>query len=182
MISLNSPFTKEILGTLHAGDIVEITGVVYTARDAAHKKLTELIKQNRPLPFELNGSTVYYVGPTPAKEGCVVGSAGPTTSGRMDSYTPLLLDMGLAAMIGKGERSDEVVRSIVKNGAVYFGAIGGAGALLSSCIISREIIAFEELGCEALTKLTVKNLPVTVIIDSYGNNIYKTGKAAYRKS
>ncbi len=179
MISLTLPLTKEALSTLKAGDIAEISGVLYSARDAAHKRLIDMISNGQMLPFDINSSTIYYVGPTPAKKGCVIGSAGPTTSGRMDMYTPQLLDMGLSAMIGKGERSDEVIQAIVRNRAVYFGAIGGAGALLSSCIVAQEIIAFEELGCEAIRKLTVKALPVTVIIDSRGNDLYKIGMQKY---
>lgn len=161
--NVNLPFGDDI-GKYKAGDVLYLTGVVYTARDAAHKRMYE----TSVIPFDIAGATVYYLGPTPARPGQVIGSAGPTTSGRMDKYTPLLLDMGLKAMIGKGRRSEEVRASVAKNSAIYLGATGGAGALLSKCIKSSEVIAYDDLGTEAVRKLYVERFPVTVLIDSYG--------------
>lgn len=149
------------------------SGVLYTARDAAHKRLYESLEKNEELPIELKDTVIYYLGPTPAREGHVIGSAGPTTSSRMDKYTPALLEQGISGVIGKGRRSEEVKRSLAKNGAVYFAAIGGAGALLSKCITSAEVVAYEDLGTEAIRKLTVENLPVVVIVDAEGNDYYE---------
>lgn len=168
------PFTGEETKELKLGDYVYITGTIYTARDAAHKRMYEALKNNDELPIELKNNTIYYLGPSPAREGRIIGSAGPTTSSRMDKYTPDLLNLGLKGMIGKGKRSKEVIDSMVKNNAVYFAAVGGAGALLSKCIKNAEIIAYEDLGTEAIRKLYVENLPVIVVIDSEGNNLYET--------
>lgn len=179
---LTIPTTEDELKTLRAGDMIYITGTIYTARDAAHKRMFEALQNGEELPFDINGNFVYYLGPTPARPGQVIGSAGPTTSSRMDKYTPLLLDQGLKGMIGKGKRSKEVVDSIVKNGAVYFAAIGGLGALLSKRIIASEVIAYDDLGTEAIRKLTVENLPVVVIIDTEGNNLYETAAEDYLKN
>ncbi|GHT53424.1 fumarate hydratase [Spirochaetia bacterium] len=176
---IDLPLTREKNAPLLPGDTVYLSGIVYTARDAAHKKLDELLDAKKPLPFRLEDSCVYYVGPTPAAPGQVIGSAGPTTSYRMDAWAPRLLMLGLRGMIGKGQRSDEVIRAMRWAGAVYFGAIGGAGALLAECIKSAEVIAFPELGAEAIRKLTIKEFPVTVVIDSRGENLYKTGRHAY---
>ena len=158
---------------LRAGDMLYLTGTIYTARDAAHKRMYETLQEGGSLPYDIEGSFVYYLGPTPARPGQVIGSAGPTTSSRMDKYTPLLLEKGLKGMIGKGKRSPEVIEAIVKNGAVYCAAIGGLGALLSKRIVESEVIAYDDLGTEAIRKLTVKELPVVVIIDSQGNNQYE---------
>lgn len=179
---ITTPLTKELAATLEAGDTVLISGVIYAARDAAHKRLMELIESGEKLPIDIENEIVYYVGPTPEKPGQVIGSAGPTTSYRMDSYTPKLLDMGLKGMIGKGERSIQVKEAIKKNGAVYFGAIGGAAALISKSIIGSEVIAYEDLGSEAIRKLEVVDLPVVVIMDSKGNNLYEIGRSEYLKS
>ena len=179
---LTIPASEDELKTLRAGDMIYITGTIYTARDAAHKRMFEALQNGEELPFDINGNFVYYLGPTPARPGQVIGSAGPTTSSRMDKYTPLLLDQGLKGMIGKGKRSKEVVDSIVKNGAVYFAAIGGLGALLSKRIIASEVIAYDDLGTEAIRKLTVENLPVVVIIDTEGNNLYETAAEDYLKN
>ncbi|GFZ32813.1 hydro-lyase, Fe-S type, tartrate/fumarate subfamily, beta region [Clostridium zeae] len=176
------PLTDEKVLDLKAGDTVLISGTIYAARDAAHKKLIELIENNKELPIDVKDSVIYYVGPTPAKPGEVIGSAGPTTSYRMDSYTSQLLNLGLKGMIGKGLRNNEVVESIIKNKAVYFGAIGGAGALISKCVKKNEIIAYEELGAEAIRRLEVEDLPVVVIIDSKGNNLYEIGQKNYLAS
>ncbi len=170
---LKVPFQPEELKTMKAGDFVYITGTIYTARDAAHKRMEETLQRGEELPFPIAGSVIYYLGPSPAREGQVIGSAGPTTSGRMDKYTPRLLDLGLKGMIGKGKRSAEVRDAMIRNGAVYFAAIGGAGALLSKCITASEIIAYEDLGTEAIRKLTVKDLPVIVVMDAEGNCLYK---------
>ncbi|NSW92605.1 MAG: Fe-S-containing hydro-lyase [Firmicutes bacterium] len=178
--TLNTPLSKDILKKLRAGDEVRINGVVYTARDAAHKCLVEMLQQKEKLPFDIKGQVIYYVGPCPAKPGKVIGSAGPTTSGRMDIYTPLLIGEGLAGMIGKGLRSKEVVEFMMKHGAVYFGAIGGAGALMAKHIVYQEIVAFPELGPEALRKIEVVDFPVFVVIDSYGNNLYEIGRKRYK--
>ena len=170
---IQAPFTAETIKQLHTGDMVKITGTIYSARDAAHKKLMELIEEGKDLPFELQGNVIYYLGPTPAREGQVIGSAGPTTSSRMDKYTPKLLDLGLKGMIGKGRRSPEVIQSIIDNQAVYLAAVGGAGALLSKCIKSSKVIAFDELGTEAIREMYVEDFPAIVAIDPEGNNIYK---------
>lgn len=172
-INIETPLTDEVVKRLRVGDIVRINGYVYTARDAAHKRLVELINNDAPLPFNLKGQVIYYVGPTPAPPGKAIGSAGPTTSSRMDIYTPLLLSLGLKGMIGKGQRSVEVIEAIRKYKAVYFLATGGAGALLSRHIVSAEEIAFPELGTESIKKLLLKDFPVIVAIDCYGGDIFK---------
>jgi len=179
MIRIDTPLTHNFVKSLRAGDMVEMTGVVYTARDAAHLKLVELIHAGQELPFDIRDQIIYYVGPCPAPEGKVIGSAGPTTSGRMDKYAPKLIELGLTGMIGKGQRNAEVVEAMQKYGAVYFGAVGGAGALISKCIKSSELIAFPELGTEAVRKLTVESFPAVVVIDAYGNNLYDLGRKQY---
>lgn len=172
--NISLPIDKETISELHSGDYLYLTGTIYTARDAAHKRMYETIGRGEELPFDISGNFIYYLGPTPAKPGMVIGSAGPTTSSRMDKYTPELLSRGLSGMIGKGKRSKEVIDSIVENGAVYMAAVGGAGALLSKCIKSSEVIAYDDLGTEAIRKLYVENLPVIVIVDSHGNNLYES--------
>lgn len=179
MIHIQAPLAKEAVRALKAGDNVLISGVVYAARDAAHKKLIALLDEGRDLPFDITGQIIYYVGPCPARPGEVIGSAGPTTSGRMDAYAPALIELGLAGMIGKGLRSAEVVSSMVKYGAVYFGATGGAGALIARSVISEEVLAFHELGPEALRRLVVRDLPAIVVIDSHGNDLYVTGRERF---
>lgn len=171
---IKTPINDSITKDLKAGDYVFLTGLIYTARDAAHKRMYECMKECQDIPFDLNNNIIYYLGPTPAREGQVIGSAGPTTSSRMDKYTPLLLDHGLKGMIGKGKRSPEVIESIVKNKGVYFAAVGGAGALLSKCITSSKVIAYDDLGTEAIRELYVVDFPVIVVIDSDGNNLYET--------
>ena len=173
------PLTKETVQTLHAGESVLLSGIVYTARDAAHKRLVELLKHHHTLPFELENAAIYYVGPSPATEGMPLGSAGPTTSVRCDPYTPILLENGLAVMIGKGKRSDDVKRAICEYKAVYLAATGGAGALLSKCIKSAEVIAFEDLGTEAIRKLYVENFPAVVINDCHGGDYYISARESY---
>ena len=173
------PLTKELAKTLKAGDSVLLTGTIYTSRDAGHKRMCESIAKGEPLPFDPTDATIYYVGPTPAKPGQVIGSAGPTTSGRMDAYAPTMMSVGARGMIGKGARLPEVVEAMKEHSGVYFGAIGGAGALLAKCIKECELIAFEDLGAEALRKLYVEDMPLVVIIDSEGNNLYEEGKKAY---
>ena len=173
------PAGEEVIRELRAGDMLYITGTIYTARDAAHKRMYDTLQEGGELPYDIDGSFVYYLGPTPARPGQVIGSAGPTTSSRMDKYTPLLLSKGLKGMIGKGKRSPEVIDAIVKNKAVYCAAIGGLGALLSKRITASEVIAYDDLGTEAIRKLTVENLPVVVIIDTEGNNLYETAAADY---
>lgn len=175
-LHIQLPFTKEIIKNLKPGDNITISGVLYTARDAAHKRMAEALACGKNLPFDIKNQTIYYAGPCPAKPEHIIGSCGPTTSCRMDSFTPQLLDLGLIAMIGKGDRSQEIKNSIVKNGAVYFAAIGGAGALYAECIKSVEVIAYEDLGPESIKKLTVSNMPVTVVIDSNGNDLYENKK------
>jgi fumarate hydratase subunit beta len=179
---ITTPFTEEQVKGLKAGDTVLITGTIYTARDAAHKRLVDLLDKGEKLPIDVKGAIIYYVGPTPAKPGQALGSAGPTTSYRMDAYSPKLLDQGLKGMIGKGLRNEEVVASMIKNKAVYFAAIGGAAALIGKAVKAAELIAYEDLGAEAIRKLTVEDLPVTVAIDSYGNNIYEIGQKQYLDS
>ena len=169
---INTPLEKKIIEMLSAGDMVYITGTIYTARDAAHKRMAEALKAGKELPIDVRGEMIYYMGPSPAREGNVIGSAGPTTASRMDRYTPRLLDMGLCGMIGKGKRSLEVIEAMIRNGAVYFAAIGGAGALLSKTIVKAELIAYDDLGTEAIRKLTVKDFPAIVVIDTKGNNLY----------
>ena len=176
---ITTPLTIEKTRDLHCGDNVLISGVIYTGRDAAHKRLCELLAEGKELPIDVTDAIIYYVGPAPAQPGQVIGSAGPTTSYRMDAYAPALLDIGLKGMIGKGKRSAEVVESMKKNGAVYFGAIGGAGALLAKCIKKAEVVAYEDLGAEAIRRLEVEDLPAVVFIDSEGNNLYEQGRAEY---
>ena len=176
---IKTPFTKEMAESLKVGDRVLITGTIYTARDAAHKRLIELLEAGEELPFDIEDSIIYYVGPTPPKPGMAVGSAGPTTSYRMDSYAPKLLDLGLRGMIGKGERNEEVKDAIKRNSGVYFAAIGGAGALIGKSIYEAEIVAYEDLGAEAIRRLKVKDFPAIVVIDSYGNNLYEIGQWEY---
>ncbi len=177
--NLQAPFKKEELKELHAGDYVYISGVIYTARDAAHKRMEECLNAGQDLPIQIEDQVIYYMGPSPAREGRPIGSAGPTTASRMDKYTPKLLDLGLSAMIGKGKRSQEVSDAIVRNRAVYFAAVGGAGALLSKCIKKAEVVAYEDLGTEAIRRLEVENLPAIVVIDSLGNNLYETATAEF---
>lgn len=178
-IKITAPLTKEAARALRAGDSCLLSGTIYTARDAAHKRLCELIRQGKPLPIDLRDSIIYFVGPTPPKPGQIIGSAGPTTSYRMDAYSPTLIALGQTGMIGKGKRNDEVVEAMKTHGAVYFGAIGGCGALLGKCIRKSEVVAYEDLGAEAIRRLQVEDLPVIVIIDSMGNNLYELGPAAY---
>ena len=180
-IRLQAPFDRETAKSLHAGDYVLISGTIYTARDAAHKRMAEALAEGKELPFDIRGNIIYYMGPSPAREGRPIGSAGPTTATRMDRYTPELLDLGLGGMIGKGKRSAAVVDGIVRNGAVYFASVGGAGALLSKCMTDSEIIAYEDLGTEAIRKLTVRDFPAIVVIDTEGNNIYETAWKEYAK-
>ena len=179
---ITAPLTKDVVKTLKAGDSCLISGVIYTARDAAHKRLVELAQAGKPLPIDVENSVIYYVGPTPAKPGQAIGSAGPTTSYRMDAYSPTLIKLGETGMIGKGKRSPEVIEAMKECGAVYFGAIGGCGALLSSCIKKAEIVCYEDLGAEAVRRLEVEDLPVVVIIDSEGNNLYEIGRKEYLES
>ena len=181
-MQLSAPLSHETAKKLRAGDSCLISGVIYTARDAAHKRLCELVAQGKELPMEIRDSIIYFVGPTPAKEGQAIGSAGPTTSYRMDAYSPTLIAQGLTGMIGKGKRGPEVVAAMQEHGAVYFAAIGGCGALLSQCIKKAEIVAYEDLGAEAIRRLEVENFPVIVVIDSEGNNLYESGRAAYLES
>lgn len=178
---IQAPIKKEDAKSLRAGDYVYLTGTIYTARDAAHKRMQENLDAGKELPISMDRNVIYYMGPSPAREGRPIGSAGPTTASRMDKYAPNLLDMGLGAMIGKGKRNQAVVDAIVRNGSVYFAAIGGAGALLSKRIISSEVIAYDDLGTEAIRKLEVKDFPVVVVIDSEGNNLYETAAGAYAK-
>lgn len=180
--TLQTPLDRAALAALRAGDTVLLSGEIYTARDAAHKRMAELLQADKPLPFTLAGSILYYAGPTPARPGAATGSIGPTTAGRVDRYTPQLLRQGLAAMIGKGSRSAEVLQTMQETGAVYFGFIGGAGALAAACVQSSELIAWEELGSEAIRKLTVKDFPLTVIADTAGGNLYESGPADYLAS
>ena len=179
---IQTPLTREKLRELKAGDSCLITGTIYTARDAAHKRLCELVAQGKELPMEIKDAIIYFVGPTPAKPGQAIGSAGPTTSYRMDAYSPALIALGQTGMIGKGKRNAEVIAAMKQYGAVYFGATGGCGALLSKCIKKAEIVAYEDLGAEAIRRLEVEDFPVTVIIDSEGNNLYETGRQAYLAS
>jgi fumarate hydratase subunit beta len=175
------PISREDAKDLNAGDYVYLTGTIYTARDAAHKRMKEALDQKGSLPFDIEGNMIYYMGPSPAREGRPIGSAGPTTASRMDKYTPLLLDMGMGGMIGKGKRSKEVIEAIVRNESIYFAAVGGAGALLSKCILASEVIAYEDLGTEAIRRLEIKDFPVVVVIDSKGNNLYETAIERYRE-
>lgn len=182
IIKIETPFTNSLARLLKAGDSVEFSGIIYAARDAAHKKLITLLNDGKELPFDIRDQIIYYVGPCPASPGRAIGSAGPTTSGRMDAYAPQLIELGLTGMIGKGIRSQQVVDAMVQHGAVYFGATGGAGALLSKCIIAEEIIAFPELGPEALRKLMVKDFPATVVIDTTGADLYEIGRKKFSTS
>jgi len=176
------PLTEEKVIGLKAGDTVLLSGVLYTGRDAAHKRLCDLIEAGKELPIEVKDQVIYYVGPTPAKPGNAFGSGGPTTSYRMDPYAPMLLDLGLRGMIGKGLRGKEVIESMVKNKAVYFGAIGGAAALIGKSVVQSEVVCYEDLGAEAIRRIEVKDFPVVVVIDSEGNNLYEQGQAAYLNS
>jgi fumarate hydratase subunit beta len=178
-IHLNTPLSAQDAAGLRAGDIVLFTGTVYSARDAAHKKLIALLDEGKPLPFPVDGSVIYYMGPSPARPGTPIGAAGPTTSYRMDAYAPRLIELGSRGMIGKGKRSDEVIEAMKRCGAVYFGAVGGAGALLSKCIKSCEVLAWPELGAEALCRLEVVDFPAVVVIDSLGGNLYELGPRRY---
>ena len=175
------PITSEEAKTLHSGDYVYITGTIYTARDAAHKRMAEALKEGKQLPIDMKNNVIYYMGPSPAREGRPIGSAGPTTASRMDKYAPDLLDLGLTGMIGKGKRSAAVIDAIKRNGAVYFAAVGGAGAILSQRIKSSEVIAYDDLGTEAVRKLEVEDFPVIVVIDSEGNNLYETAIKEYNR-
>lgn len=170
--NLKTPINQDIIQTLRAGDRVLLSGTIYTARDAAHERMTCLYKQGKKFPIDLGSACIYYAGPCPAKPGEIIGSCGPTTAGRMDSYTPMLLDCGLKVMIGKGQRSESVIQSMIKNKAVYLGAIGGAGALIAQCIKACETVAYDDLGTEAIRKLTVENMPLTVLIDCTGTDLY----------
>lgn len=178
---MKAPVSREDVQKLNAGDYVYLTGTIYTARDAAHKRMKEALDNKKALPFDMKGNIIYYMGPSPAREGRPIGSAGPTTASRMDRYTPQLLDLGLGAMIGKGKRSKEVIDSIIRNQSVYFAAVGGAGALLSKCISTSQVIAYDDLGTEAVRCLEVKDFPVIVVIDSKGNNLYETAIAQFRE-
>lgn len=171
---INTPITEQITADLNAGDYVYITGTIYVARDAAHKRMMEVLDAGKELPIDIKDATIYYMGPSPAREGRPIGSAGPTTASRMDKYAPRLLDLGEKAMIGKGKRTKEVIDAIMRNHAVYFAAVGGAGALLSKCITKSEIVCYDDLGAEAVRKLEVKDFPVIVVVDSKGNNLYET--------
>lgn len=177
---MKTPLTKKEVKELHAGDYVYITGTIYTARDAAHKRMIEELSQGKELPFDVENAIIYYLGPTPNREGQVIGSAGPTTSSRMDKYAPVLMDRGLTGMIGKGKRNEEVITSMKENTAVYFAAVGGAGALLSQCIKESEVIAYDDLGTEAIRRLYVEKLPVITVIDCQGNNLYETAAEEFR--
>ena len=177
--NINVPLSKEDAVLLHAGDYVYLSGTIYTARDAAHKRMQEALDRGEQLPIDMQNNVIYYMGPSPAREGRPIGSAGPTTASRMDKFAPRMLDLGLKGMIGKGKRSKEVLEAIVRNKAVYFAAVGGAGALLSRAITDSEVIAYDDLGTEAIRKLTVKDFPVIVVIDSEGNNLYETAAKKY---
>lgn len=176
---LHTQDLRSHIPALKAGDRVILSGTIYTARDAAHKRFFELLDRGEDLPFTLRDAVIYYAGPTPGQQGMAVGACGPTTASRMDAFAPRLLDLGLGAMIGKGERSQEVVDAIVRNGACYFAAVGGAGALIARCIKAAEVIAFDELGCESVKKMTVEDFPLTVAIDSTGGNLFRSGRAEY---
>ena len=178
---LTLPITKEVADTLTAGDYVYLSGEMYVARDAAHKRMDELLNDGKELPINIENAAIYYMGPSPAREGRPIGSAGPTTASRMDKYAPRLLDLGLTAMIGKGKRTPEVIEAVKRNHAVYFAAVGGAGALLSKCIKESEIVCYEDLGAEAIRKLEVVDFPVIVVVDSKGNNLYETAVEEYKR-
>jgi len=176
---IHTPVTEEITKSLKYGDYVYLSGTVYVARDAAHKRMMEALERGEQLPIEIKDAVIYYMGPSPAREGQVIGSAGPTTASRMDKYAPRLLDLGQKAMIGKGKRSKEVIKAIVRNKAVYFAAVGGAGALISKCITKAEVVCYDDLGAEAVRKLEVENFPMVVVIDAEGNNLYETAIKQY---
>lgn len=178
---IKAPLLKEEISKLKAGDYVYITGTIYTARDAAHKRMYEALQKGEDLPIEMKNNVIYYMGPSPAREGRPIGSAGPTTSSRMDKYAPALLDLGLSGMIGKGKRNEKVKEAVVKNGAVYFAAVGGAGALLSKAITSSEVVAYDDLGTEAIRKLEVRDFPAIVVMDKDGNDLYETAVKEYCK-
>ena len=178
--ALHTDRLREVLPDLRAGDRVLLTGTIYTARDAAHKRFFELLDRGEPLPVDLRGGVIYYAGPTPSQQGMAVGACGPTTSSRMDPFAPRLLDLGLCAMIGKGQRSPQVIDALKRNGGVYFAAVGGAGALIATKIKSAQVIAFDDLGCESVKRMEVEDLPLTVAIDSLGTDLYQTGKDQYR--
>ncbi len=177
---IKTPITEETTKDLHSGDYVYVTGTIYVARDAAHKRMIEALDRGEKLPIDIRNATIYYMGPSPAREGRPIGSAGPTTATRMDKYAPTLLDLGEKAMIGKGKRSKEVIDAIIRNKAVYFAAVGGAGALLSKCIKESEVICYDDLGAEAIRKLHVEDFPVIVVIDREGNNLYETAIKEYQ--
>ena len=181
-IKLKTPLTEDKIQNLKAGDSVLLSGVIYSARDAAHKRLIDLLNEGKELPLSIKDETIYYVGPSPAKPGKVIGSAGPTTSYRMDAYAPTLMDLGLRGMIGKGARNDEVIDAIKRNKAIYFGAIGGAAALIGKSIVKSEVIAYEDLGAEAIRRMEIKDMPLVVIIDADGNNLYDIGPQDYLSS
>ncbi len=177
--TITTPFDRETLNSLKSGDQVRINGIIYIARDAAHKKMIDLLSEGRSLPFDIKNQIIYYAGPCPAKPGKVIGSVGPTTSGRMDVYTPKLIELGLTGMIGKGERDTDVIRAMIRYGAVYFGATGGAGALIARTVKSQEVVAFPELGAEAIRRIVVEEFPAIVVIDAFGNNLYAIGRDKY---
>ena len=179
---IHTPITERVADELRAGDYIYLSGTIYTARDAAHKRMIETLDHGEELPIDLKDAVIYYMGPSPAREGQVIGSAGPTTAGRMDKYAPRLLDLGQKGMIGKGKRSDEVIRAVMRNHAVYFAAVGGAGAMIARCIKKSEIVCYEDLGTEAIRKLEVENFPMIVVIDSFGNNLYETAVKEYRRN
>ena len=178
---IHLPISKEDAASLKAGDYVYLDGTIYSARDAAHKRMSDTLDQGGELPFDIKGNVIYYMGPSPAREGRPIGSAGPTTAGRMDPYTPRLLDLGMGGMIGKGKRTQDVKDAIVRNGAVYFAAVGGAGALLSHCIKKSEVIAYDDLGPEAIRKMEIESMPVVVVIDSEGNDLYQISTEKWKK-
>ena len=178
---LSTDQLRAALPQLRAGDRVLLSGTIYTARDAAHKRLFALLDQGEPLPFPIRDAVIYYAGPTPGQQGMAVGACGPTTASRMNAFAPRLLDLGLAAIIGKGEMSDAVQEALVRNGACFFAAVGGAGALIAKCIKTADVVAFDELGCESVKRTTVKDLPLTVALDSQGGNLYRTGRQAYAR-
>ncbi|MCC8123239.1 MAG: Fe-S-containing hydro-lyase [Oscillospiraceae bacterium] len=178
---LDTTNLRDAIPMLNAGDRVLLSGCIYTARDAAHQRFFALLDQGKPLPIPIHEAVIYYAGPTPGQQGMAVGACGPTTAGRMDIFTPRLLDLGLVAMIGKGERSDAVVDAIVRNRSCYFAAVGGAGALIAKCIETVEVVAFDDLGCESVKRMTIRDLPLTVAIDANGGNLYKIGRAQYER-
>lgn len=178
---IHTPITEAITKDIKAGDYIYLSGIIYTARDAAHKRMIEALGRGERIPIDMKDATIYYMGPSPARDGQIIGSAGPTTASRMDKYAPRLLDLGQKAMIGKGKRSKEVVDAMIRNNAVYFAAVGGAGAIISKCIKKSEVVCYEDLGTEAIRKLEVENFPMVAVIDVYGNNLYETAVEAYRR-